>query len=471
MKDIRNSLYYLTMVTISIVMMYFIVQKGELLQSDDIVSSTHKSLEISWIELFKESLYHNFNHPLSVLLLQIIMILAGARIFGWVFRQVGQPAVIGEVVAGIILGPSVVGAWFPGFFDFLFPVTSLHNLQFLSQIGLLLFMFVIGMELDLKMVRTKARDAIVISHVSIAVQYALGIGLAYYLYKEFAPPGIEFLSFSLFIGIALSITAFPVLARIIREKGMSRTKVGTIAITCAANDDIMAWCILAAVISIVKSGSSANLYFTIALVIGYLTIMIFAVKPFLEKYNRRRIDTDSLSLDEVALKFAVLLLSAYTTEIIGIHALFGAFFAGVIMPSSPGFREKLTDKVEYVSLALLLPLFFAFSGLRTQIGLLNDAHLWKVCGIIILVAVAGKFGVGMISARMTGQSWKDSFILGALLNTRGLMELIVLNIGYDLGVLNPQIFSMMVLMALVTTFMTGPVLQLMKNHIRKETLF
>lgn len=471
MKNLKKILYYVILILCSLVAMYWIVQSGERLENEAVISSSTKSDGVSWIQLFQDSIAHNVSHPLSVLLLQIIAILVSARLFGLLFKSLGQPAVIGEVVAGILLGPSVLGAWFPSATSFLFPASSLPNLQFLSQIGLMLFMFVIGMELDLKMVRTKARDAVIISHVSIGVQYALGMGLAYYLYNEFAPPGIEFLSFSLFIGIALSITAFPVLARIIRERNMTRTKIGTIAITCAANDDIMAWCILAAVISIVKSGSSANLYFTLALVVCYLGVMIFLVKPLLKRFNQKRIGAEALSLDEVALKFAVLLLSAYTTEIIGIHALFGAFFAGVIMPSSPGFREKLTDKVEHVSLGLLLPLFFAFSGLRTQIGLLNDWHSWAICGLIILVAVVGKFGVGMISARVTGQTWSDSFILGALLNTRGLMELIVLNIGYDFGVLNPQIFSMMVLMALVTTFMTGPILSLMDRHIEQETLF
>ena len=284
------------------------------------------------------------------------------------------------------------------------------------------------------------------------------MGLAYFLYNEYAPANTRFLSFSLFMGIAMSITAFPVLARILRERRMTATNIGTIAIACAAADDITAWFILAAVISIVKAGSTGSALITMLMALAYIFIMLKLVKPFLQKISKNSAEKEMLSLEMVALMFSVFLASAYTTEVIGIHALFGAFMAGIIMPSSVNFRKILTEKVEDVSMALLLPLFFAFSGLRTEIGLLNTLHAWEVCTAVIFIAILGKFGGSMFAARFVGLSWKDSIVIGALINTRGLMELIILNIGYDLGILNSEIFTMMVLMALITTFMTGPVL-------------
>ncbi|MFZ6009733.1 MAG: cation:proton antiporter, partial [Bacteroidota bacterium] len=330
-----------------------------------------------------------------------------------------------------------------------------------------LFMFVIGMELDLKVLRHKANDAVVISHASIIIPYFLGVGLAYYLYSDFAPDNINFLSFALFMGIAMSITAFPVLARVIQERDLTRTKLGIIAITCAAADDITAWCILAAVIAIVKAGTVVSALFTIALALAYVLFMIFIIQPFLKKLGNVYSDRETINKTIVAFAFLILLGSAYLAEIIGIHALFGAFLAGVIMPPNFSFRKILMEKVEDVSLVLLLPLFFVFTGLRTQMGLLNEPHLWAVCGIIILTAVLGKFGGSTFAARFVGQSWRESLSLGALMNTRGLMELIVLNIGYDLGVLTPEVFAMLVLMALVTTFMTGPALDII-NYFYPE---
>jgi Kef-type K+ transport system membrane component KefB len=314
------------------------------------------------------------------------------------------------------------------------------------------------MELDLKVLRNQAHDAVVISHASIIIPYFLGMGLAYYMYQEFAPANVSFLSFALFMGIAMSITAFPVLARIIQERDLTKTKLGSIALTCAAADDVTAWCILAAVIAIVKAGTMLSTVLTIGLSLAYVLIMLYGVRPFLAKIGNIYSNRETISKPIVALSFLVLLGSAYLAEIIGIHALFGAFLAGVIMPANMNFRRVLMGKVEDVSLVLLLPLFFVFTGLRTQIGLLNQSHLWSVCGIIVLTAVAGKFGGSTLAARFVGQNWKDSLSIGALMNTRGLMELIVLNIGYDLGILSPEVFSMMVLMALVTTFMTAPAL-------------
>jgi Kef-type K+ transport system membrane component KefB len=394
------------------------------------------------------------------LLLQIITIVLVARIFGWIFRKIGQPTVIGEIIAGIVLGPSLFGLYFPEVKEALFPVASLGILQMLSQVGLIFFMFVIGMELDLKVLKNKANEAVVISHASIVIPFALGVGLAYFIYYQFAPPGIEFLSFSLFMGIAMSITAFPVLARIVQERGIHKTRLGTIVITCAAADDITAWCLLAAVIAIVKAGSFVSSIYIIGLAISYVLMMLFVVKPFLKRVGDLYANKNNLKKSVVAIFFLMLIVSSYLTEIIGIHALFGAFVAGAIMPDIAKFRNVFIEKVEDISLILLLPLFFVFTGLRTEIGLINEPYLWKITGYIILVAVIGKFLGSALAARFVGQSWQESLTIGALMNTRGLMELVVLNIGYELGVLSPKIFTMMVIMALVTTFMTGPALDL-----------
>lgn len=464
MKKFKNSLFYLLITGGFSVLIYWILIQGKLLEMGrKIVVISSKNTQ--WSE-FVLSMEQNLKHPLAILLGQIITIIIVARFFGWMFRKIGQPTVIGEIIAGIVLGPSLVGLYFPEFSAALFPIASLGNLQFLSQIGLILFMFVIGMELDLKVLKNKANDAVVISHASIVIPFALGVGLAYYIYYRFAPPGVEFLSFSLFMGIAMSITAFPVLARIVQERGIHKTRLGTIVITCAAADDITAWCLLAAVIAIVKAGSFVSSLYVIGMAAGYVLLMLLVVKPFLKRIGDLYGSKSKLNKPVVAIFFLTLILSAYTTEIIGIHALFGAFMTGAIMPDIAKFRAIFIEKVEDVSVILLLPLFFVFTGLRTQIGLINDPFLWKVTGCIIGVAVVGKFVGSAIAAKFVGQNWRDSLTIGALMNTRGLMELVVLNIGYDLGVLTSEVFTMMVIMALVTTFMTGPALDLI-NFIFK----
>jgi len=465
MKNFKNSFFYIVIIGGFSALMYYIITKGKSLEAGrEIVQN--KMEHGHWND-FIDSMAHNLQHPLAILLAQIVTIILVARFFGWVSRKIGQPSVVGEIVAGIVLGPSFVGMHWPEISGLLFPKESLGNLQFLSQIGLILFMFVIGMELDLKALKNKAHDAVVISHASIIIPFSLGIGLAYFIYTQFAPPGIEFASFGLFLGIAMSITAFPVLARIVQERGLQKTKLGTIAITCAAADDITAWCILAAVIAIVKAGSFVSSLYVMGLALVYVMLMLKVVRPFLKRIGDLKSTRESLNKPVVAIFFLTMLLSAYASELIGIHALFGAFMAGAIMPENSRFRNIFIEKVEDVSVVILLPLFFVFTGLRTQIGLINDPYLWKVTGVIIFVGVAGKFFGSMIAAKFVGQSWKDSLSIGALMNTRGLMELVVLNIGYDLGVLSTEIFTMMVIMALVTTFMTGPALDLI-NYIFKD---
>jgi Kef-type K+ transport system membrane component KefB len=468
MKKYKNTFFYLGVTGGFATLTYWILQKGKALEVTKTIVNTNTSND-TWGD-FIAAITHNFQDPLGILLAQIITIILVARVFGWIFKKIGQPSVIGEIIAGIVLGPSLLGMYFPEFSATLFPKESLGNLKFLSQIGLILFMFVIGMELDLKALKNKANEAVVISHASIVIPFALGIGLSYFVYDRFAPEGVKFLAFSLFMGIAMSITAFPVLARIVQERGINKTKLGAIVITCAAADDITAWCLLAVVIAIVKAGSFVSSLYVIMLAVVYVGMMLFIVKPFLKRIGDLYGSKDSLVKPVVAIFFLVLIVSSYATEVIGIHALFGAFMTGVIMPDIAKFRNIFIDKVEDVSVILLLPLFFVFTGLKTEIGLINDPYLWKVTGFIILVAVVGKFFGSALAAKFVGQNWRDSLTIGALMNTRGLMELIVLNIGLELKVLTPAVFTMMVIMALVTTFMTGPALNIINFIFKDKTV-
>ena len=465
LKKYKNSLFYFGVTGIFSVLIYWIIQKGKLLELKKSNIAVHAQNDS--FDDFVNSMVHNFKDPLAILLAQIVMIILTARIFGWFFKKIGQPTVIGEIIAGIVLGPSLVGMYFPEFSAALFPEASLGNLKFLSQIGLILFMFVIGMELDVKILKNKASEAIVISHASIIIPFAMGIGLSYFVYNQFAPAGVEFLSFSLFMGIAMSITAFPVLARIVQERGIHKTRLGAIVITCAAADDITAWCLLAVVIAIVKAGDFVGSLYVISLALLYVLTMLFIIKPFLKRIGDLYAEKENIGKPVMALFLLLLILSSYATEVIGIHALFGGFMMGAIMPDIAKFRMIFIEKVEDVSVILLLPLFFVFTGLHTHVGLINDVYLWKVTGAIIAVAVIGKFLGSALAARFVGQNWHDSLTIGALMNTRGLMELIVLNIGLELKVLTPEVFTMMVIMALVTTFMTGPALNVL-NFIFKN---
>ncbi len=416
-------------------------------------------------------LWENFRTSLSILLTQIIVILILAGLFRRLFRALHQPPVMGEMIAGIVLGPSVLGWISPGAMTFLFPASSLETLRLLSQIGVVLFMFIVGMELNVRHVREKGSAAVMISHASIIVPFLLGSTLSLFLYRDLGPAGTSFNAFALFIGVAMSITAFPVLARILEDRKLTQTPLGSIALTCAAVDDVTAWCILALVIAIVKSAGLASATITVGLTLVFAIVMILLVRPQLARVIKEP-DAQQHRRRLIPIILAFVLACALITETIGIHALFGAFVAGVVMPPSTEFRIFLKDKLEAFGSYALLPLFFAFTGLRTQVSLLNDGQTWLICGVIILVAIAGKLGGSMLMSRWTGMSWTQSFSIGVLMNTRGLVELVVLNIGYDLGILSGRIFAMMVLMALVTTFMTGPLLSLvsMKGDRRWQEL-
>ncbi len=464
----RNSIFSLIIVGGIVAILWFIINQGEKLTSHTVAASAPiNGVAKTAIGSF-HALAENLTHPLSLLLLQIIVIIGMARVLGMLMVRIGQPTVMGEIIAGIILGPSLLGLALPEVNAFLFPINSLGNLQLISQIGLILFMFIIGMELDLRVIRRNAQTAMIISHVSIALPFLLGVILAYMLYPNFGPKQMGFTSFALFIGIAVSITAFPVLARIVQERGWTKSEVGITAITCAAANDITAWFLLAAVIALVKAGNINSALVSLGLSAVYITFMLLVVKPLFHRIAEQNFTKETINKPIVAIFLLSLIISAYLTEVIGIHALFGAFLAGVIMPTNIHFRHVFQEKVEDLSQVLLLPLFFVYTGLRTQIGLLNEPHLWMVFAAIVLVATLGKFAGSALAARWVGQPWKNSLILGALMNTRGLMELIVLNIGYDLGVLTPQVFAMMVLMALVTTFMTGPAIDTIEYFYREK---
>ena len=457
----KNYLIYAVMLLLFGVLIYMAIEEGDRFSHHAVASST--VAEDTPFTMFCQFVTDNLHHPLSILLIQIIVVLLMVRLFGFLFKHIGQPGVIGEIVAGIVLGPSVLGYFFPDVFQALFPPESLTNLELLSQVGLVLFMFVIGMELDFSVLKNKINETLVISHAGILVPFFLGIVASYWIYEEYAAAQTAFLPFALFIGISMSITAFPVLARIIQERNMTKTSLGTLAIASAANDDVTAWCLLAVVIAIAKAGTFASALYAIGLTALYIIIMFMVVRPFLKKVGEVYANQEVINKTFVALILLILIISSTLTEIIGIHALFGAFMAGVVMPPSIGFRKVMMEKVEDIALVFFLPLFFAFTGLRTEIGLINSPALWGVCLLLITVAVAGKLGGCAVAARLVGESWKDSFTIGTLMNTRGLMELVALNIGYEMGVLPPSIFVILVIMALVTTFMTTPLLHLVER--------
>ena len=404
---------------------------------------------------FFAQLLANLKDPLPLLLLQVVVIVVAARLMGGLFRRFHQPAVIGEMIAGILLGPSLLGWVWPTAQAFVFPSTSLGALRLLSQLGVVLFMFIVGIDLDAAHLRRMAHAAVWVSHLSITVPFLLGTALSLMLYRSLAAPGTHFTSFALFMGIAMSITAFPVLARILAERGLTQTPLGATAIACAAVDDVTAWCLLALVVTLAKATALSGALFTFLLTVAFVGVVLLVFKPLAARLLRGEVENEAL----VAGALSFVFLCALATEVIGIHALFGAFLAGVAMPRTGNVRAYLRRRLETFASALLLPLFFAFTGLRTQVGLLVGWNDWLVCAAIIAVAIAGKLGGSMVAARITGMRWGESFALGALMNTRGLVELIVLNLGYDLGILSPRVFSMMVLMALLTTFMTAPLLQ------------
>lgn len=445
-KRLKTFLFYFLMIAGSAAVYWVIQQRGEGLAIPPGVAPRADA----------DAHGGQINHLLHVLLALSVVIVT-ARAVGAIFKYVGQPPVIGEVIGGILLGPSFLGRWAPGAYAFLLPPSAAPFLGVIAQLGVIFYMFVVGLELDLKVLRRSGHAALAISHASIIVPFLLGAWLATHVYVSLAPPGVSFTSFSLFLGVSMSITAFPVLARILTDKGIHKTRMGTIALTCAAVDDVTAWCLLAFVVSIVQAKLGGAIV-TLVLTILYITAMFLVAGPLVRKLVPWLEKFDRMTEGGIAIFFVALLFSALATEIIGIHAIFGAFLLGAITPHNSRVAEELTHRIQDLVRIMFLPAFFAFTGMRTQFGLLSSGDDWLLCGVIILVASVGKFGGTLAAARLTGLKWRDSAALGILMNTRGLVELIVLNLGLDLGVIGPQLFTMLVIMALVTTFATSLIL-------------
>ncbi len=409
----------------------------------------------------EERLQLNAGDALSRFFLQLFVVIVVSYAVGWLFTRCGQPAVVGEMMGGVLLGPSLFGWLAPSAFHFVFAASSLEPLRLLSQVGVCLFMFAVGMEMDWTELRQKASAAVMVSHISIAIPSVLGAGLSYLLYDRLAQAGAPFVPFALFVAISMSITAFPVLVRILQDRRILQTSLGQFASACAAMGDATAWGLLALVVAFSRSGSLAAAAICFCLVLLFVAVMFLILKPNLIHWlGREAIERPKPAQWLLAIVIAIFLASAFCTQLLGIHALFGAFVAGLVMPTAGGFRAKLSVRLENISSVLLLPVFFASSGLRTEIGLLHDRTDWLICFLIITVATLGKFGATAFAAVFAGMNWRKSFQLGALMNTRGLMELIALNLGYELHILSQRLFSMLVLMALVTTIMTGPLLSL-----------
>ena len=393
---------------------------------------------------------------LPSLLLALAAVVLVGRLLGVLFRRAGQPPVIGEVVGGILLGPSFLGLLSPETYRFLLPSEIAPLLSVVAQIGVIIYMFLIGLELNPELLRNRVKATLVISTSSILLPFLLGVGLARFIYAELSPPNVPFTPFALFLGLSMSVTAFPVLARILNDIGLARTPLGTIALTCAAFEDIAAWCLLAFVVGFVNAAAGSALFVAV-LTLGFASVMLVVVRPIIARLVAG-LEERSPTQGNVAVVLVGLLMSAWTTEVIGIHAVFGAFIFGVIIPHHSSLARTLHQNLESLTI-LLLPAFFAFTGMRTEIGLLSGRYEWVVCAIIIAVATTGKWGGALVGARLTALSWRESSALGVLVNTRGLMELIVLNVGLELGVISQTLFTMMVLMALVTTIATTPLLR------------
>jgi len=398
-------------------------------------------------------------HVLPHVLITLVAVIVAGQVMGRLFRFIGQPPVVGEVLAGILLGPSLLGRIWPEATAFLLPTETAPFIAVIAQLGVILYMFLVGLELNPAVMRERAATTLAISHASIALPFVLGSLLALYLYPRLSNDSVSFTDFGMFMGVAMSITAFPVLARILTDRNLHTTPLGITALAAAAADDVTAWCLLALIVGVAQASVSGAVI-TLLLALVFVCFMIVVVRPLLLRQIERR-DAAPLTEPIMAVVFVGVLLSALATESIGIHALFGAFLFGAITPHDSRLAKAFAHRIEHLVTILLLPAFFAAVGMRTQIGLVSGWEHWLICGAIIAVATAGKFGGTYAASRITGLDRKNAAGLGVLMNTRGLMELIVLNIGLEMKIISPTLFAMMVIMALATTIATGPALWLL----------
>jgi Kef-type K+ transport system membrane component KefB len=406
-------------------------------------------------QALKATAAHALTGPYPRLLIALPVILAACYLAGMAFRRLGQPAVIGEIVAGVMLGPSLLGLVWPAAYRGLFPPDVVGTINTLAQLGLIFFLYLIGAEISLGMVRRRGITAAAVSQAGIALPMLAGAGLAFWLYPPFGD-GVGFLDFALFIAVSMSVTAFPVLARILSDRGLTDTPLGALALTCAAIGDVAAWCLLALVTAISRGGPAAGVLVTIGLTAAFAAAMALLVRPLLAWWLPRVPEAAVLPI-----MLGGVMLSALATSEIGIHPIFGAFLFGLIAPRSAPAVQQAGEKMRSVTLTLLLPLFFVSTGLSTRFGLLGSSgRLWAWCALIVAVAVVSKWGATTVAARATGVGLRESLSLGALMNCRGLTELIVLNLGLQLGVISPTVFAMLVIMTLVSTIATAPGLAL-----------
>jgi Kef-type K+ transport system membrane component KefB len=460
MSRLKTLAGYLVMLGCTGIAFYFIRARGMTLTAPEpsgdapLFGATQKAAHV-------DTLLH--------VLIALLVVIVLARGIGKLFALFHQPPVIGEIVAGIMLGPSLLGRVAPEAAQFILPAQVAPFLQILAQVGVILFMFLVGVELDPALMRKRGHATVAISHASILAPFLLGSLLGLAIYPTLSTRDVPFTAFALFMGVSMSVTAFPVLARILTDRKMQRSRMGVIALTCAAVDDVTAWCLLALVVSVVQSRGGSGVY-TGVLAIAYIAGAIFLIRPLMVRLARYAGNRGQLTQGVMALVFLALLLSSLATDLIGIHAVFGAFVLGAVIPHDSLLGKELINRLEDLVVVLFLPAFFAFTGMRTQIGLVSGWQNWAMCGVIILIASLGKFGGSAIAARLTGLGWRDSAALGILMNTRGLMELIVLNIGLELRVISPTLFAMLVIMAVVTTFMTTPILHLLtRGQASEET--
>ncbi|KAJ2785364.1 hypothetical protein H4R18_000575 [Coemansia javaensis] len=401
---------------------------------------------------------YSTSDPLALFIIQLLIILCLCRALHIVLRRLYQPTVISEIIGGVLLGPTVLGRW-KAFSENVFPKASLTNLNLVANFGLVLFLFIVGLELDPRILKRNLHRSLTISAAGIILPFGLGTAVSYALFKLLMHSDGRFSVFLLFIGVAMGITAFPVLGRILTEKNLLKTTVGMTAMSAAAIDDVVSWCLLALVIALTNNASGLTALWVFLVGAGYSLFVVFAVRPVYIWYLRRNgvLAGRDPKYSVLFVTFVIVLASAYFTDIIGIHAIFGAFIIGAIVPHDGGFAIKVTEKIEDVVQIFFLPIYFTLSGLKTNLSDLSDGTTWGLLVLVCFVAFVGKVVGCTAAARLNRYNWREALTIGFLMNCKGLVEVIVLNIGLDAGVINTKIFTMMVVMALVTTFATAPI--------------